>query len=366
MASTAGASASDAIFVAVRVRPFSLGERRGDGRSMVSVVDDKMICFDPPSNGGAATAAEGRRMGVRVARNRRYAYDHVFDADAGQEAVFRVTTRPLIDEVVKGLNATVLAYGATGSGKTHTMVGSTAGGAGVMVLAIESLFECMRKATDARFALELSYLEVYNETIRDLLDESGAESAQTGGLALRQDARNGATVCGLTWHAPDAASDVLEMLERGNARRAVGATGANAASSRSHAVLQIRLRRSARAAGVEEEQRRSTLTLIDLAGEAVAVEPGDDRVALAQSAVDRHRPHQLRGRTFERLVAHLEANLCVLTRDDLDRLARHLRVDEHRLRDLKHRAGRAQRLDRAERGDPIPARLKVADDERAV
>ena len=79
-------------------------------------------------------------------------------------------------------------------------------------------------ATDARFALELSYLEVYNETIRDLLDESGAESAQTGGLALRQDARNGATVCGLTWHAPDAASDVLEMLERGNARRAVGAT----------------------------------------------------------------------------------------------------------------------------------------------
>ena len=203
MASRAGASASDAIFVAVRVRPFSLGERRGDGRSMVSVVDDKMICFDPPSNGGAATAAEGRRMGVRVARNRRYAYDHVFDADAGQEAVFRVTTRPLIDEVVKGLNATVLAYGATGSGKTHTMVGSTAGGAGVMVLAIESLFECMRKATDARFALELSYLEVYNETIRDLLDESGAESAQTGGLALRQDARNGATVCGLTWHAPD-------------------------------------------------------------------------------------------------------------------------------------------------------------------
>ena len=160
MASRAGASASDAIFVAVRVRPFSVGERRGDGRSMVSVVDDKMICFDPPSNGGAATAAEGRRMGVRVARNRRYAYDHVFDADAGQEAVFRVTTRPLIDEVVKGLNATVLAYGATGSGKTHTMVGSTAGGAGVMVLAIESLFECMRKATDARFALELSYLEV--------------------------------------------------------------------------------------------------------------------------------------------------------------------------------------------------------------
>ena len=72
-ASAAGASASDAIFVAVRVRPFSLGERRGDGRSMVSVVDDKMICFDPPSNGGAATAAEGRRMGVRVARNRRYA-----------------------------------------------------------------------------------------------------------------------------------------------------------------------------------------------------------------------------------------------------------------------------------------------------
>ena len=126
----------------------------------------------------------------------------------------------------------------------------------------------MRKATDARFALELSYLEIYNETIRDLLDESGVESAQTGGLALRQDARNGATVCGLTWHAPDAASDVLEMLERGNARRAVGATGANAASSRSHAVLQIRLRRSARAAGVEEEQRQSTLTLIDLAGRA--------------------------------------------------------------------------------------------------
>ena len=203
-------------------------------------------------------------MGVRVARNRRYAYDHVFDADAGQEAVFRVTTRPLIDEVVKGLNATVLAYGATGSGKTHD--GGLDGGRRRRDGPRDRVALRVHAQGDRRASPELSYLEVYNETIRDLLDESGAESRRTGGLALRQDARNGATVCGLTWHAPDAASDVLEMLERGNARRAVGATGANAASSRSHAVLQIRLRRSARAAGVEEEQRRSTLTLIDLAG----------------------------------------------------------------------------------------------------
>ena len=92
-----------------------------------------------------------------------------------------------------------------------------------------------------------SYLEVYNETLRDLL----TEDQQPGGLTLREDKR-GITVCGLTWHQPTDAGQVFEMLELGNLRRHVSETAANAASSRSHAVLQIRLTKSSRAAGLED------------------------------------------------------------------------------------------------------------------
>ena len=70
----------------------------------------------------------------------------------------------------------MFAYGATGSGKTHTMVGNAESGSGVMVLAIETLFDLMSEETDNQFQLEMSYLEIYNEVIRDLMTDTDKAS----------------------------------------------------------------------------------------------------------------------------------------------------------------------------------------------
>ena len=107
---------------------------------------------------------------------------------------------------------------------------------------------------------------MYNECIRDLLADESAPKPPAAGLSLRQDAQNGISVVGLSEHEPRDVSQVFEMLETGNARRAVCETAANAQSSRSHAVLQISLRRSNKAAGVNDQHRLGKLTLVDLAG----------------------------------------------------------------------------------------------------
>ena len=289
---------SDRVQVAVRVRPASLSEKCGQYKAMVKVTGENVLCFDPDQteDGHVITPTTGdsdrrRRVGQRRCKNLRFAYDHVFDADCGTECVFEKTTRPLIDFVCSGYAATVFAYGATGSGKTHTMLGSAASGPGVMPLAIEALFDAMSKQDEEHtFSLRLSYLEVYNECIRDLLAPNtgepmtpalaagaGEDSAATvrrtkpfkrkdHGLALRHDAKSGVSVVGLSEHEPVHAGEVFEMLERGNARRAVSETAANAQSSRSHAVLQISLRRASRAAGVNDAHQLGKLTLVDLAG----------------------------------------------------------------------------------------------------
>ena len=285
-------ASSDAVRVAVRVRPASLDERRGSFRPIIKVVDEQMLVFDPCEitedghcvNESNSLTVRRRAFGVRRAKNLRYAYDHVFGDSTGQALIFERTTRPLIDYVIKGYKASVFAYGATGSGKTHTMLGSTASGPGVMVLAIEALFDAMRNVeAEHSFALRLSYLEVYNETIRDLL--GAPETPRTAaGLTLRQEARKGVTVCGLSEHEPTDAAEVLSMLERGNAMRAVSETAANAQSSRSHAVLQIRLTRSNRGAGVNDELQLGQLSLIDLAGSERACVSRNRGATLAEGA----------------------------------------------------------------------------------
>ena len=163
------------------------------------------------------------------------------------------------------------------------MLGTAANGPGVMILAIEALFDAMNRAeADHTFALRLSYLEVYNESIRDLLAPEDGPPPPSGGLTLRQDAKNGITVGGLSEHEPTDAAAVLEMLERGNARRAVSETAANSVSSRSHAVLQISLRRATRASGVSDSYQLGKLTLVDLAGSV--------RPPLRRGGTSPHRP----------------------------------------------------------------------------
>jgi hypothetical protein len=189
-----------------------------------------------------------------------YGFDVVFPEDSTQEEVYEGTARPIIDAVLSGFNASVFAYGATGAGKTHTMIGND-GAPGVMVQALRDLFERMRgTALDSSYKVALTYLEIYNEQVKDLLAPAGKKP-----LEIREDAR-GCQVVGLSEHYPADEAGVFALLDQGNRGRTQSATAANATSSRSHAVCQITVQSKARTVAITESVSTGKLSLVDLAG----------------------------------------------------------------------------------------------------
>ncbi|KAL8770705.1 MAG: hypothetical protein Q9194_005092 [Teloschistes cf. exilis] len=286
MAAFDGASS---ISVAIRVRPFTVREAAqlahipegplflGDGslagaptprlaskgiRPVLKVVDDKCLVFDPPDDNQIARSAKSCGPPTRRSKDQTFGFDRVFDENTTQAEVYEATTRNLLDSVLDGYNATVFAYGATGCGKTHTITG-TAQQPGVIFLTMQELFERIADRTDDKVTeVSLSYLEIYNETIRDLLVPGGSKQ----GLMLREDANQAVSVAGLSSHHPQNVQEVMDMIVRGNEYRTMSPTEANATSSRSHAVLQINVSQKDRNADINEPHTMATLSIIDLAG----------------------------------------------------------------------------------------------------
>lgn len=117
-AAASRAAAGSSIVVGVRVRPLTVTEQASGARSLIRVVDEQVLCFDPACNDDMHIASKlrGVRMiGHRAAKDQKYAFDCVFDTDATQEQVYQKTARPQIESVLSGYNATVFAYGATGA-----------------------------------------------------------------------------------------------------------------------------------------------------------------------------------------------------------------------------------------------------------
>lgn len=128
---------------------------------------------------------------------------------------------------------------------------------------MQELFERIEERSGEKAAeISLSYLEIYNETIRDLLVPDGGRS----GLMLREDSNQSVSVAGLSSHHPQSVQEVMDMIMRGNEYRTMSPTEANATSSRSHAVLQINVAQKDRNADVNEPHTMATLSIIDLAG----------------------------------------------------------------------------------------------------
>ncbi|WEW58923.1 tubulin-dependent ATPase kip3 [Emydomyces testavorans] len=289
MAASGGASS---ISVTVRVRPFTIREAAqltkcddgpfflGDGslagaapklqqkglRSVIKVVDDKCLVnlrvFDPPEDNPVHRFSRSVVPNGKRVKDQTFMFDRVFDDNTTQGEVYEATTRSLLDSVLDGYNATVFAYGATGCGKTHTITG-TAQQPGIIFLTMQELFERIAERSDEKVTeVSLSYLEIYNETIRDLLVTGGVK----GGLMLREDANQSVSVAGLSSHHPQNVQEVMDMIMRGNECRTMSPTDANATSSRSHAVLQINVAQKDRNADINEPHTMATLSIIDLAG----------------------------------------------------------------------------------------------------
>lgn len=218
--------------------------------------------FDPPEDNPVQKFSKSVVPNGKRVKDQTFAFDRIFDQNASQGEVYESTTRSLLDNVLEGYNATVFAYGATGCGKTHTITG-TAQQPGIIFMTMQELFERIdERSGEKSTEISLSYLEIYNETIRDLLVPGGTK----GGLMLREDVNQSVSVAGLSSHHPQNVQQVMDMIVRGNECRTMSPTEANATSSRSHAVLQINVAQKDRNADVNEPHTMATLSIIDLAG----------------------------------------------------------------------------------------------------
>ncbi|XP_045609912.1 kinesin-like protein KIF13A isoform X2 [Procambarus clarkii] len=259
----------DKIRVAVRVRPFSRREKELGTKSIVVMTDNQTILHHP----SAVDKHDSRKQ------PKTFAFDHCFDslsiespAFATQETVFTAVGQDILNNAFTGYNACIFAYGQTGSGKSYTMMGA-ADSKGLIPRLSDTLFERIAAGASplTSHKVEVSYMEIYNEKVHDLLDPKG--SRQT--LKVREHNILGPYVDGLSLLAVSSYEEIEQLIEEGNKARTVAATNMNSESSRSHAVFTIVLTQTVSdvASGVSGE-KVSKMSLVDLAGSERAVKTG--------------------------------------------------------------------------------------------
>jgi len=254
--------------VCCRFRPMNKLEESEGAKKIVRVKKDCMSCI----------IDEGRYKALT------FTYDRVFPVETTQEEVYKHTGAQLVEQVLAGYNCTIFAYGQTGSGKTYTMEGGSddnGDSKGMIPRMVEDLMESMRVAdNDLQFTIQVSYVEIYMERIRDLLDPQNEKPKRRSGRPETMQARRkrvntvtepkikesperGIYLAGVTEPFVRDLEDFNQLLQDGNIYRAVSKTQMNAQSSRSHAVITLRLACKSLENGTEKS---SKLMMVDLAG----------------------------------------------------------------------------------------------------
>ncbi|EGY22939.1 hypothetical protein VD0002_g5650 [Verticillium dahliae] len=281
-AASKGADASDKrssklegkgnVLVSVRVRPDANGSDNNKSEGEWMVDGRKSLVAYRGKDGGD------------------HYYDNVFSTHDDNGRVYDHIAKRLVRRVMEGYHGTVFAYGMTGTGKTFSMQG-TASSPGVIPLAITDIFSYIRETPSREFLLRVSYLEIYNERIHDLLSMSTAGVGVNAGqeeIKLREDAKRGVYASPLKEEIVQSPTQLLRVIARGDQARRTASTQFNARSSRSHAVVQIVVESRERIPGnTGGESKRSgmlpggvrvsTLSLIDLAGSEKAAESKERR-----------------------------------------------------------------------------------------
>jgi kinesin family member 5 len=187
-----------------------------------------------------------------------YIFDRALDSNVSQGQVYACTGAAMVSDVLEGYNGTIFAYGQTGSGKTFTMLGSLADPdkRGIIPRAAEQIFRTADRApVTTEFTLKCSMLEIYKETLRDLLGDCD-------GLKIKESPSRGIYVENLTEVFVAEQGEMLQVLETGEKARTVASTRMNQYSSRSHSLFTLEIRQKLE----NEVEKKGVLNLIDLAG----------------------------------------------------------------------------------------------------
>ncbi|XP_041930231.1 kinesin-like protein KIF3A isoform X1 [Alosa sapidissima] len=242
---------SDNVKVVVRCRPLNQKEKMMGHKLAVSV--DEMR--------GTITVNKHETTNEPP---KTFTFDTVFGPESKQLDVYNLTARPIVDSVLEGYNGTIFAYGQTGTGKTFTMEGVRAVPElrGIIPNSFAHVFGHIAKAEgDTRFLVRVSYLEIYNEEVRDLL---GKDQMQRLEVKERPDV--GVYIKDLSGYVVNNADDMDRIMTLGHKNRSVGATNMNEHSSRSHAIFTITIECSEKGVDGNQHVRMGKLHLVDLAG----------------------------------------------------------------------------------------------------
>ncbi|GAY33075.1 hypothetical protein CUMW_005500 [Citrus unshiu] len=316
--------------VLLRCRPFSEEELKNNAPQVVT-------CNEYQREVAVSQSIAGKHI------DRVFTFDKVFGPSAQQRDLYEQAVVPIVNEVLEGFNCTIFAYGQTGTGKTYTMEGeckrsklcsmrqSGPNGelppeAGVIPRAVQQIFDTL-ESQNAEYSVKVTFLELYNEEITDLLapDEisrAAVEDKQKKQLPLMEDGKGGVLVRGLEEEIVTSASEIFTLLERGSAKRRTAETLLNKQSSRSHSLFSITIHIKEATPEGEELIKCGKLNLVDLAGSENISRSGA-REGRAREAGEINKSLLTLGRVINALVEHLghipyrDSKLTRLLRDSL-------------------------------------------------
>ncbi|ONK71285.1 uncharacterized protein A4U43_C04F6900 [Asparagus officinalis] len=310
--------------VLLRCRPFSDEELRNNAPQVVT-------CNEFQREVAVSQTIAGKQI------DRVFTFDKVFGPSAKQMDLYDQAVIPIVNEVLEGFNCTIFAYGQTGTGKTYTMEGecrrSKSGpngqlpsDAGVIPRAVKQIFDTL-ESQNAEYSVKVTFLELYNEEITDLLapeefSKAALEEKQKKPLPLMEDGKGGVLVRGLEEEIVTSASEIFSLLERGSAKRRTAETLLNKQSSRSHSLFSITIHIKEATPEGEELIKCGKLNLVDLAGSENISRSGA-REGRAREAGEINKSLLTLGRVITALVEHLghipyrDSKLTRLLRDSL-------------------------------------------------
>lgn len=275
------------IKVLIRIRPPNCRESKSlKNRNILKIIDNQSIVFDPLNNDldsddeheyclkktSAAASADSNKNLSR--KQIPMTFDQVYTCDKTNLEIFETSIKQLIDLIMRGLNCCTFVYGATGAGKTFTMLGggnsnNTQQQHGLIYLTVENLFQRIatvanQHANEHKYTIAISYIEVYNEQVLNLLVPRQLALP----LKVQENNSNKTVISGLQLIAVQNVNEIMSWLMFGNRNRTQHPTDSNAESSRSHAIFQVHIRIVNK---TTQTKKTVKLSMIDLAGSERAV-----------------------------------------------------------------------------------------------
>lgn len=221
--------------VAVRVRRQSGFDKPAWIVSKSSIQEAEASAGVASHGSSASVRASGAAQGTR--KPMKFSFDHCFSMSTTTQQVYDKLVSEVMHKTLEGYHGTIFAYGQSNSGKTYTMMG-TEESPGIIPITLHDIFEVSHKRTEERFLIRVSYIEIYNEEVNDLLNPEARN------LKIKEDPDHGPVVDGLTEAVLQGPDEAMELIARGESQRHVGRTNMNEASSRSHSIFRMVIERA--------------------------------------------------------------------------------------------------------------------------